>query len=215
MISIECADNMAYMARFPNGFFDIGLVDPPYGLNGKTRSGIGRLNSGGGKMKGRYANRTKVFWDQLPPPEYWVELKRVTKNQIVFGGNYFELPPTRGIVVWDKMNTLPTFSACELIWTSYDKPAKIIRVSATGGSKELERRQVTQKPVAVYSELLKLFSKPGFKILDTHLGSGTIAEAAILLDVDLYACEIDQDVFNKTDKYIKLLQTQQKIIFNP
>ena len=139
-ITITNEDNMELMSRYEDNYFDLAIVDPPYGL-GK------RLSDGGGKLKNTpmAALYRDKDWDILPTEEYWIELFRVSKNQVVFGANYFleYLPNTRGFVCWDKKQAMPTLSACELVWTSLDKPAKIMRKSST----DLHRFHPTQKPL--------------------------------------------------------------------
>jgi site-specific DNA-methyltransferase (adenine-specific) len=190
-MTITNEDNMLLMARYPDKYFDLAIVDPPYGL-GK------RLSDGGGKLKNTpMANLYRdKDWDVLPSAKYWKELFRVSKNQVVFGANYFleYLPNTRGFVCWDKNQSMPTLSACELVWTSFDKPAKIMKKSTT----DLDRFHPTQKPIYVYKFMLKYCkTQPGDKILDTHLGSGSIAIACHDYGFDLTACELDKEYFDK------------------
>ncbi len=191
MINITNEDNMALMSRYPDKYFDLAIVDPPYGL-GK------RLSDGGGKLKNTpmaelYRDKD---WDVLPTKQYWDELFRVSKNQVVFGANYFleYLPNTRGFVCWDKNQAMPTLSACELVWTSLDKPAKIMKKSST----DLERFHPTQKPIYVYKFMFEYCkTQIGDKILDTHLGSGSIAIACHDYGFDLTACELDKEYYEK------------------
>jgi site-specific DNA-methyltransferase (adenine-specific) len=149
-------------------------------------------------------------WDILPSSEYWNELFRVSKNQVVFGANYFleYLPNTRGFVCWDKNQAMPTLSACELVWTSFDKPAKIMKKSST----DLERFHPTQKPIYVYQFMFEYCkTKPNDKILDTHLGSGSIAIACHDYKFDLTACELDKEYFDKAMTRINNHVAQQKL----
>lgn len=163
---------MIVMARYPDKYFDLAIVDPPYGINAPNMQmgshpnrskndgfgsgpGIstavklkGRLNSGGGKLKDRKLNTSSIAWDnQIPSDKYFKELKRVSKNQVIWGGNYFPLPPTRCILAWDKMQPWENFSQFELAWTSYDKPAGLFRQSNTGGNNLETKIHPTQKPV--------------------------------------------------------------------
>ena len=137
-------DCIEVMKRYEDNYFDIAVVDPPYGLDKKLSSGGGKMRNSPFKKLYRDSNQ----WDKLPETEYWVELFRVSKNQIVFGANYFldYLPNTRGFICWDKKQDMPTLSACELVWTSFDKPAKIYKKS----SMDLERFHPTQKPIGIY-----------------------------------------------------------------
>lgn len=164
---------MAYMATIPDKFFDLAVVDPPYGINapamdmGSAKGNVstatklrkGRLNGGAGKLKNRVLNTMSCDWDYNPPGEdYFRELFRVSKNQIIWGGNYFPLPPTRGIICWDKMQPWENFSQVELAWTSFDCPAKLVRISTTGGNNREEKIHPTQKPVALYQWIFKKFA---------------------------------------------------------
>lgn len=214
-------DCMEYMRTIEDGFFDLAIVDPPYGINAdsmsmgsnltRTRNGYpsestasklrkGRLNRGSGKLKGRALNTLPCGWDFSPPSQdYFSELFRVSVNQIIWGGNYFDLPPTRGMICWDKCQPWDNFSQFELAWTSFDCPAKMFRFSNTGGSNQEPKIHPTQKPVALYVWLLQQFAKPGWKILDTHLGSGSSRIAAYGLGLDFYGCEIDKGYFDDMD----------------
>jgi site-specific DNA-methyltransferase (adenine-specific) len=196
---------MLLMARYPDNYFDLAIVDPPYGLGN-------RLSNGGGKRKEDPSRLLYVDkkWDILPSSEYWNELFRVSKNQVVFGANYFleYLPNTRGFVCWDKNQAMPTLSACELVWTSFDKPAKIMKKSST----DLERFHPTQKPIYVYQFMFEYCkTKEGDKILDTHLGSGSIAIACHDYKYDLTACELDKEYYDKAIERIKNHTNQTKL----
>jgi len=204
-ITITNEDNMILMSRFPDKYFDLAIIDPPYGLGN-------RLSDGGGKRKNDPSRLLYIDkeWDVLPSKEYWNELFRVSKNQVVFGANYFLefLPNTRGFVCWDKNQSMPTLSACELVWTSFDKPAKIMKKSST----DLERFHPTQKPIFVYKFMFEYCnSKPGDKILDTHLGSGSIAIACHDYGFELTGCELDSEYFDKAVQRIKNHTSQTKL----
>lgn len=165
-------DCMEYMKSIPDKFFELAVVDPPYGLDKKSTHGRG-------KLKDRSLNRGNIQkWDIRPNQEYFDELFRVSRNQIIWGGNYFNLPPSRGIVCWDKMQPWENFSQVELAWTSFDCPASLIRLSNTGGANKETKIHPTQKPVALYHFLLKKFVRSGNRLLDTHLGSGSSRIAA-------------------------------------
>lgn len=203
-------DCMEYMLGCPDKFFDLAVVDPPYGINATTmnmgaangyestatRLRKGRLNAGAGKLKDRALQRMPAEWDCNPPgPEYFRELFRVSRNQIIWGGNYFPLPPTRGIVCWDKMQPWENFSQVELAWTSYDCPAKLVRISSRGGANREPKIHPTQKPVELYAWIFEKFAGGGYKILDTHMGSGSSRIAAYRAGLDYYGCEIDEGYF--------------------
>jgi site-specific DNA-methyltransferase (adenine-specific) len=204
-ITITNEDNMELMSRYEDNYFDLAIVDPPYGL-GK------RLSDGGGKLKNTpmAALYRDKDWDILPTEEYWTELFRVSKNQVVFGANYFleYLPNTRGFVCWDKKQAMPTLSACELVWTSLDKPAKIMRKSST----DLNRFHPTQKPIYIYEWMFKYCkTEEGDKILDTHLGSGSIAIACYNYKLNLTACELDKEYYEASIKRINQQIAQQRL----
>jgi len=196
---------MIMMARYPDKYFDWACIDPPYGLGN-------RLSDGGGKLKNTpmaelYRNKE---WDILPSAKYWKEVFRISKNQIVFGANYFleHLSSSRGFVCWDKKQSMPTLSACELVWTSLDKPAKIMKKSST----DLERFHPTQKPIYVYKFMFDYCKiQPNDKILDTHLGSGSIAIACHDYGFELTACELDKEYYKKAVERIKNHISQTKL----
>jgi len=191
---------MNLMARYEDNYFDLAIVDPPYGLGKKIYSGGNK----GCKFHTLFGDNK---WDDnVPPKEYFDELFRVSKNQIIWGGNYFDLPPTRTIICWDKMKGDNNFSMWEMAWTSFYKPAKIFRQSSMG-----ERIHPTQKPVKLYEWLLIKYAKEGDKILDTHLGSGSIAIACHNLGFDLTACELDEDYYNAAIKRLKQHQSQMRM----
>lgn len=152
--------------------------------------------SGSGKLKGRVMNQSSVKfenWDVAPSQEYFDELFRVSKNQIIWGGNYFPLPPTRCIICWDKVQPWENFSQIEIAWTSFDYPAKLFRWDNRSGPKKIH---ATQKAVELYAWIFKTFAKPGDKILDTHLGSQSSRIAAYWAGLDFWGCEIDKDYFD-------------------
>ena len=178
---------MEYMATLPDKAFDLALVDPPYGLGSRLTDG------GGTHLKFKECKEIKI-WDLVPDEKYFTELKRVSMNQIIWGGNYFNLPPSRGFAVWDKQQPVPNFSACEFAWTSFDCPSKLFSKRQAGFLGETKIHP-TQKPVALYRWLLKNYAKPGQRILDTHLGSGSSAIAAHYFGCDFVGCEIDESYF--------------------
>lgn len=228
--NLDCMDAMRHM---PDKCFDLAVVDPPYGINApnmtmgtnKSRKGTGypgesvaqrlkkgRLNSGSGKLKNRSLQTMPITWDDAAPDkEYFKELFRVSKNQVIFGGNYFDLPPTRGIICWDKMQPWDNFSQWEMAWTSFDFPAKIFRFSNTGGRNEEVKIHPTQKPVALYSWIYQLCAKPGDKVLDTHLGSGSSRIAAYDYGLDFSGFEIDKDYFYAQEKRFAAHTAQMRL----
>ena len=197
MIILSNEDNMKLMSRYEDNHFDLAIVDPPYGILNKTKRG--------GDKKFNVKEYSK--WDVKPNQEYFNELFRVSKNQIIWGGNYFGYLWSRSeynkcFIIWDKNQpeSLNNFSMAEMAWTSLDRPSKIFRYSVR---KNRNKIHPTQKPVELYSWILKMFAKPGDKILDTHMGSGTIAVACHNSGFDLTACEIDADYFKKALEKIK------------
>jgi site-specific DNA-methyltransferase (adenine-specific) len=204
-ITITNEDNMLLMARYPDNYFDLAIVDPPYGLGD-------RLVDGGGKdiMKKYKESFKEKKWDEeIPPKEYFEELFRVSKNQIIWGGNYFieYLYNTRGIICWDKKQMMPTLSRWEFGWTSFDKTARTYEVR----SQELNRMHPTQKPVQLYKFCLDNYANEGDKILDTHLGSGSIAIACHDYGYELTACELDKEYYDKAIQRITNHTNQQKL----
>jgi site-specific DNA-methyltransferase (adenine-specific) len=205
MIVITNEDNMELMARYPDNYFDLAIVDPPYGI------GDSMLTSGG-----TWANKYKkgdASWDVKPSDEYWTELFRVSQIQIVWGANYFmdKLPPSRAFIIWDKIAHLPTMADCEFAWVSIDRNAKICKVLRATQSDET-RLHICQKPIKLYKWILDKYAKQGDKILDTHLGSGSIAIACHDYGFDLTACELDREYFEAAMKRLKDHQKQLKLI---
>jgi len=200
-ITITNEDNMAMMARYPDNYFDLAIVDPPYGID---------INSSGTHFKEKYDVKD---WDKnTPDDEYFKELKRVSKNQIVWGGNYFldRLRNCKCFIIWDKKIAEDmSFAMCEMAWTSFKNGAKIYKTTAM----QQNRIHPTQKPVKLYEWLLKNYAKEGNKILDTHLGSGSIAIACHNYKYELTACELDKDYYNNAIKRIKQ-HTAQTTIFD-
>jgi site-specific DNA-methyltransferase (adenine-specific) len=207
---------MELMSKYPDNHFELAIVDPPYGINAS------KMTMGSGKNK-KYKKGKN--WDDIPPEEnYFIELKRVSKNQIIWGGNYFNLPITKSWVLWDKgIYWDCSFADGEMAWTSFDIVLRIAKIRYKGflGS-DNERIHPTQKPIALYKWLLKNYAKAGDKILDTHLGSASIAIACYDLGFDLVGCELDTDYFEASKKRIQnhISQTQlfineTEVIFNP
>jgi site-specific DNA-methyltransferase (adenine-specific) len=216
-IELIHGDCMDYMKSLEDKAFELAICDPPYGINAQNksatsnqrRSGLQRLNGGGGKLKNRVLNTSKkIEWDySIPNDKYFNELKRVSKNQIIWGGNYFPLPPSRCIICWDKCQPWENFSQIELAWTSFDMPARIFRFdNRTGG-----KIHPTQKPVALYKWLIKNYAKPGDRILDTHLGSGSSAIAAWEAGRDFVGIELDEEYYNAAVKRFRQHIAQTKL----
>ena len=203
-LEATCEDCMALMARYPDKYFDIAIVDPPYGINVDAM--------GLGKGVGTESRTWKATgWDTKPPtPEYFAELRRVSSNQIIWGGNYFPLRPTRCWVIWDKMQEF-SGSEFEMAWVSLDAPTRAFRMSRVEAYTNQEKIHPTQKPVALYDWLLRNYAVPGQRILDTHLGSGSHAIAAHYFGAHLTACEIDPDYYAAAMARIKRETAQQTL----
>lgn len=195
-ITITNEDNMLMMARYPDNYFNLAICDPPYGI------GIS-----GNPVRQKH---TKKNWDnEIPSKEYFNELFRVSKNQIIWGGNYFDLPPTQGFFIWDKKQPHDfSLAMIEYAWSSIQKPAKMWSLSV---QKEQNKIHPTQKPIQLYEWLILNNAKEGDKILDTHLGSGSIAIACHNLGFDLTACELDKEYYDASVKRIKNHISQIKL----
>ena len=239
-------DCMEVMARYPDKYFDLAVVDPPYGggcsqfvdveRERKSNSSAVTLTgtaskegvSAGGLHATISAERTggtwsKKYqqgsipsnvkhWDIAPPQEYFDELARVSKNQIIWGGNYFNLPPTRCFLVWDKK--LPedfSMAMAEYAWTSFNDNAKIFRFVPQG--KQGFRFHPTQKPIELYAWIYSRYAKEGYKILDTHLGSGSSRIAAYEAGLDFVGCEVCKEYFDESVKWFNN-HTAQLSIFD-
>ena len=210
MIDLILDDCMNVMRDYKDNHFDLAIVDPPYGeecdINSKgnrtaTRNGFSDL----------YLNHTSGKWNVAPKKEYFDELFRVSKNQIIWGGNFFDLPPTPSLIVWNKMQRNFSFGDGELAWCSIGKSMRIFDMSRGEMQKE-QRIHITQKPVKLYNWILDRYAEKGQKILDTHLGSGSIAIAAHYYGVDLVGVEIDKEYYDKAKERVDLL-TRQEVLF--
>ena len=208
-------DNMQLMARYPDNYFNLAIVDPPYGI-GQHKAAGKRKNSWQ-----KYVHDVKNWDNKTPKKEYFNELFRISKNQIIWGANYFvsNLPVSSNWIVWNKMQPEGlSFAMHELAFCSIKSQAKIFvksieknRATTKETAKKYERIHPTQKPVKLYEWLLMNYAKEGDKILDTHLGSGSIAIACHRLGFELTACELDQEYFNNSLKRIKAEIAQQRL----
>lgn len=207
-LTITNEDNMLLMARYPDKYFDLAIVDPPYG----NIDAIGLTDN---KRKGKQATKRtnyKLFENTAPDDEYYCELARVSKNQIVWGGNFLGL--CGGVIVWQKNGT--AFGEAEVAICSTHKSVKVFEYTWNGmlqgnmKNKEL-RIHPTQKPIALYKWILDKYAKQGDKILDTHLGSGSIAIACHDYGFELTACELDSEYYDKAIERIKNHTNQIKL----
>lgn len=196
-IELLNGDCMELMKNTPDKFYDLAIVDPPYGMPKDSTHGRG-------KLKNRMLNSGGVEqWDVPPTAEYFDELFRVSKEQIIWGGNYFGLPGSRGFVIWDKEQPFENFSAAEYAWMSFQTVSKIFRwpTTRTGDTTKIHP---TQKPVKLYEWLIKNYAKPGDAILDTHLGSASSAIAVYdantldNLNLSFTGIEIDESYYNSS-----------------
>jgi site-specific DNA-methyltransferase (adenine-specific) len=204
-IQITNEDNMDLITRYPDKYFDLAIVDPPYGI------GASEMTMGSGKNK--KFKKGKNWDNETPTDKYFNELIRISKNQIIWGGNYFDLPLTKSWILWDKgIYWDCDFADGEMAWTSFNKVLRIAKIRYKGFlGADKERIHPTQKPVALYKWLLDKYAKQGDKILDTHLGSGSIAIACHDYGFELIACELDKEYYDAAVKRIKNHVSQIKL----
>jgi len=204
MVELLHIDCMTKMAEYPDKYFDLAIVDPPYGIKRFEKN----VES---KAMPNFKNKLNN-WDKKPTQSYFTELFRVSRNQIIWGANNFQLPVSEYFIVWDKEQPCENFATCELAWVSMGlkKPAKVFRYGYWGGMKKSIEDNIhpTQKPIALYKWLLKNYSDPSQKIIDTHLGSGSSAIAAYDFGIaEFVGCEIDKDYY---DAAVKRFETHKK-----
>ena len=214
MIELIHGDCMEYMATLPDKAYDLAIIDPPYGIgfDGEVEAMANNNSAKWAQAVG--AGYERKEWDAAPSLEYFKELERVSKNRIVWGGNYFELPQSSGWIFWDKGTAEGfTLSPGELAWTSYKNSVKRIAILWAGFRKceQGQRIHPTQKPVKLYEWLLVNYAKKGDRILDTHLGSGSSAIACHNLGFDMVGIELDEQYFAAACKRLKDHQLQEKL----
>ena len=215
MNTVHLGDNMEFMKTIPDNYYELAIVDPPYGIELK----------GANVIKNK-SDTNRVFntdWDKsIPTEEYFDELKRVSKNQIIWGGNYFldYLGYCKAPIIWDKLNGDSMYADGEMAWTSKGLPRnlKIFKHQWCGCFKDSERKELkihpTQKPVALYKWLLQKYAKKGDKIFDSHVGSGSSRIACYDLGYDFTGCEIDKDYWQaQEDRFNKHIS--QLSLFTP
>ena len=189
-------DCMEGMAQFPDKYFELAIVDPPYGI-GISSNPVRQAHA-------------KKDWDKsIPKDAYFSELMRVSQNQIIWGGNYFNLPATQNYIVWDKVQPEDfSLAMCELAWCSVQRPIKMFTYSI---QREQNKIHPTQKPVKLYEWLLSRYAKPGDKILDTHVGSASSLIACHNLDFEYIGFEIDEDYYKAATERLELAKQQLKL----
>jgi site-specific DNA-methyltransferase (adenine-specific) len=205
--TLHNVDCMELLKATPDKFYDLAIVDPPYGIDAANMTmGKGSANDLG--------IHKKKNWDKdIPTAEYFQELFRVSKNQIVWGGNYFldYLGNTRCCLTWDKLDYNSDFAAFEMAWTSFNKNCKTFQRARSAEGDSNGKIHPTQKPIKLYEWLLANYAQPGQRILDTHLGSGSHAIACNNLGFELTACELDKDYFDASVKRIKQAAAQERL----
>lgn len=201
-------DCMDLMARYEDNYFDLAIVDPPYGL------GIdGQKENKKGKQSDRKYHKQKQWDNEIPDKKYFNELERVSKNQIIWGANYFVkhlTKGTKGWVVWFKGQTGLTMSDCELAYSSFNCATRVVNINRVDLLKQ-NTIHPTEKPIRLYQWLLENYAKENDKILDTHLGSGSIAIACHNLGFELTGCELDKDYYEAAMKRIEQHKQQQRL----
>jgi site-specific DNA-methyltransferase (adenine-specific) len=201
LLNVDC---MEYMKNCGDKFFDLAIVDPPYGIC-ITQQLKKTTESKSSMMKGCNGISGGDWDNEVPSREYFIELMRVSKNQIIWGGNYFldYLGATRCFCIWNKMNGTNCMADAELAWTSFDKSVRMFSMHHFSAGYD-KKQHPTQKPVKLYKWLLKNYAEPGQKILDTHLGSASSAIAAHYFGCDFVGLEIDKDYFEAGKKRFEL-----------
>ena len=202
MINIYNKDCLEALKEMSDNEFDLAIVDPPYGLERFKK---------GGSVVNKYGDENKHWNNIKPKKEYFTELFRISKKQIIWGANNFNLPTSEYFVIWQKGNALDfSFAMVEMAWTNIKKPAKLFKHLHVQNKDK--RIHPTQKPVKLYEWLLMNYANKGDKILDTHLGSGSIAIACHNLGYDLTACELDKEYYEASLKRLKQHQSQLRLI---
>ena len=205
LYNMDCVEGMKH---YPDNYFDLAIVDPPYGIGGRFHT----HHKEGQSQKHSLSKFTPTKWDDnIPDYEYFTELFRVSKNQIIWGGNYMTnfLPPSRCFIVWDKMTYIPSMSQIELAWTSFDKNAQLKKIN----SNQINRIHPTQKPLKLYEWILSVYAEKGQRILDTHVGSGNSRVACYLNGLDFVGFEINIEYCQLSEKLFEDATSQQRLSF--
>lgn len=201
MNSFIHGDCMDYLPQFPDEYFDLAIVDPPYGIN---------VNMNIGLKKGQKKKREQKNWDKETPADtYFDELFRVSKNQIIWGGNYFNIPPCHCFLIWDKGESMygRSFSECEFAWTSFDESARIFKYYPN----QPNRIHPTQKPIALYEWILSRYAKKGDKIIDTHVGSASSLIACRNMGYEYIGFEKDEYYYDLANKRLEREKAQMTL----
>jgi site-specific DNA-methyltransferase (adenine-specific) len=194
-------DCMEAMREIPDKYFELSIVDPPYGIERFKR---------GGSVVNKYGDENRQWNNIKPTSEYFEELFRVSRSQIIWGANNFSLPPSEYFIIWDKVNPFEfSFAMCEQAWTNIKKPAKIFTYNSQ--SESASRIHPTQKPVALYEWLLKNYAKQGDKILDTHVGSASSLIACHNMGFDFMGFEIDEDYYRMATERLEAVRAQMRL----
>ena len=195
-------DCLIGMKQLPDKYFELAIVDPPYGIE--------RFKHGGSVVN-KYGDENRAWNNTKPTQEYFNELFRVSKSQIIWGANNFELPVSEYFIVWDKVNPENfSFAMCEMAWTNCKKPAKIFKLN----SMQNDRMHPTQKPVALYKWLLNNYAKPGDKILDTHVGSASSLIACYDLGFEYLGFELDVDYYKMATERLEKHKSQLNLLLD-
>lgn len=206
--NMDCLD---YMKTIPDKHFDLCIADPPYGIDFGTFNRTNKTAQGQRYKANKYHNGD---WDsKAPAKELFEELFRIAKNVIIWGGNYFDLPPTKGIIFWYKHQPVSNFPDGELAWTSFDKVARCFDYPYYGNiNSDKNRIHPTQKPIALYNWLLDNYAIGGAKIFDPFIGSGSSRIAAYMKGFDFYGCELDETYFKaQEERFRKECFGEQKL----
>jgi len=203
-LDLRLCDNMELMAQYPDKHFELAICDPPYGIERFKK---------GGSIINKYGSEKGSWNNTKPTKEYFNELFRVSKKQIIWGANNFELPTSEYFIIWQKSNAEDfSFAMCEMAWTNCKTPAKVFKHYHVE-TKDKNKLHPTQKPIELYKWLLDKYAKAGDKILDTHLGSGSIAIACHDYKYHLTACELDSDYFAAMQTRVENHLKQTTILF--
>ena len=210
---IILADNKDVMKDIPDKFFELAIVDPPYGINADNKNNTDKKQSAKSATESKkYGNQ---LWDSsIPNEKYFKELFRISKNQIIWGVNYYNcFNLSGGRIYWNKNVTMPTYSDGELAYCSLINSVKSVTITWHGMIQEnMKQKEIrihpTQKPIALYRWILSQYAKPGDKIIDTHSGSGSLACACHLEKFDFLAIEKDEDYYKSSCDRLEILRSQ-------